>query len=170
MAGSSFDDLRAYVEQQVRLEEERKLSKGISIGEFRVERTARQLIVPSRLRAEHHRERERHYTKELEAAEKVLREEGVSIEVTDPAMGTSTSFHSVASGAIYNPQQRFQPQINQTMMDAVTRAKTKMLEHRGKAETFEKYARAFACAPNVKLELTIEEVFMFQLEGGPQHA
>lgn len=45
----------------------------------------------------------------------------------------------------------------------VKNAKGKMMEHRGKAEQFEKYARAFKLGPKRLLKLTIEEIHYFRL-------
>jgi len=148
----------------------------VPLGMFRVERRARDLLGPARKCAEYHRGRAEHYTKELEAAEKDLREKGVSVEVFDPSTGTAMSVQNamgnIASGLISAPlygsapgqAPRFQPHIDQGLLQKVERAKTKMLDHRAKAEQYEKHARAFTCAPDVAVALTAEEVTYFRLE------
>jgi hypothetical protein len=161
----SLDDIVRFMIDSAREAEERRQDRPITLHDFRVERKARQLVAPARARAEHHRGREKFYTAQLEESEKLLREKGISMEVFDPLQGFSMAGVSLTSGGISSPGQQFQPKIDQTMLDAVKRAKTKMLEHRDKAEKFEKYVRAFSCARlDVKIELTVEEVHMFLLE------
>lgn len=140
--------------------------KPVPLVAFRVERLARDLIEPSWAKANHHRDREKYYTGELETAEKDLREKGISVEAYDQIGQLSQqNYENVFSGNITGPQVTFAPKIDQTMLDKVKRAKEKMLEHRGDAKGYERYARAFACAPNAKLELTVSEVDYFGLEG-----
>lgn len=133
---------------------------------FRVVREARFLVGPAKKNAAHHREREKHYCGELEKAEVKLRTDGVTVKVWDPSKGYNlqTPSGGIGSGAIGNTGAQFQAQMDQGMMDAVRNAKDKMIEHRQEAEKFEKYARAFACAPTTTIELTVEDVHLFKLE------
>ena len=141
---------------------ERNGDKVQTLHEFKVERLARTLIAPAKKKATHHRDREKHYTKELEKAEKVLRQKGISLEVFDWSTGTmKINSSSVASGRIDSPSATFQPTVDQRMLDTVKNAKNKMLEHRGKAEWFGKLACAFACSPDSKISLTVEDVHSF---------
>jgi hypothetical protein len=144
--------------------EERK-NKPCGLGNFTFERTARQLVGPATERAVHHRKREDHYTVELEKAERELREKGVTVEVYDQGTGTSLSYsNSICSGNVTGMQQNFQPKIDQRLLDLVKNAKNKMLEHRSNAERYEKFSRAFACAPDTKVTLTVEDAHFFRLE------
>ena len=52
------------------------------------------------------------------------------------------------------------------MLNAVEHAKKKMLEHRGKAEAYERYARAYACATETVIRLSIDDINFFGLGGG----
>lgn len=139
---------------------------------FRVEKKAGELVEASRKQGIHHRERELFYTEELEKAEKDLRENGVSMELYDPTKGTFlqavSNSGSLCSGSIGNygngNTQAFQPRVDQVKLDKVKTMKEKMLEHRGKAEQYEKYARAYALAPDTKILLGIEDVHYFRLE------
>jgi hypothetical protein len=123
------------------------------------------LVEPSRKKAERHRERERDWIKKLEDAEKELREKGVSVEVYDQNAGTYLNTAILASGAIGAQTQMFQPRVDQKLLDNVKHAKAKMLEHRSKAEQYEKYARAFALDKERKVRLSVEDIHYFGLEG-----
>ena len=167
----SVDRFVDFLIEKVREEERR--DKPRSLSSFSFDRSAKSLIKPAQERARHHRTREEYYTRELEYAEKNLREKGISMEVIDPNTGFGYGSGSVCSGAISvgnttnypTSLPKFQPKINQDMLGAVERAKTKMLEHRGRAEGYEKYARAFLCCPpDMKVLLTVEDIFFFRLE------
>lgn len=170
----SLDKLINYVIEVARKEERR--DKAMPLSDFKFERQAKQLIAPVKSCGIHHREREKFYTEQLEKAEKKLREEGVSVEIVDPKTGVSFGqMGSLVSGSISVSQfenytntinlPKFQPKINQDLLQSVEKAKTKMLEHRSKAERYEKLARAFACCPtDAKVELTVEDVSFFRLE------
>lgn len=140
---------------------------------FSVVRKAGALIQPSKTCAAHHHAREQYYTAELEKAEKKLKEEGLSIEVIDPKTGVVTG---VTSGGIsksnindftncgqLSQMPKFQPKVDVDMLAAVERNKTKMLEHRSKANQYDKYAAAFSCAPEQEVRLSIEDVHYFRL-------
>src|ERR1700724_665232 len=131
----------------VALDAEEKRDKPMSPSCFKFTRKAKELIEPCRNNVKHHREREKHYTSTLETAEAMLRSKGISIEILDPRTGIAMgSEHSITSGGVMaygatTPGQmpKFQPKIDQELMGKVEKAKTSMLEHRGKAEQFEKY-------------------------------
>ena len=141
----------------------------VSLGLFYIEVKARQLVKPSKDLAKHHRQREKHYTKMLEAAEKELRQKGVAVDVVDQFGSVMAAYGIIGSGAIGSGSlsggAKFQPKINQDMLDKVQRAKAKMVEHRDSACQYEKYARAFACAPDKVVKLSVGEVDYFKLEG-----
>lgn len=155
-------------------------SSPIALNNFYFPRKAKELIDPARIRGQHHRKREEHYTKMLEVAEKKLKEEGISMEIIDPRTGAAQRVESghFASGAISSLSNispggwtqptnvpKFQPKINQEMLGDVEKFKLKMLEHRDKAERFEKFHRAFTCCPpDTMVNLTVEDVHFFQLE------
>ena len=144
--------------------ESRKLP--YTVNDFSVDRKAGELVEPAKKCGVHHREREKHYTTKLEEAEKELREKGISIEVYDQNTQTYMNpMNSMCSGAITGGvSQQFQPRIDQKLLDNVKNAKNKMLEHREKAEKFERLARAFALAPEQVLRLSVGEIDMFKLE------
>ena len=50
-------------------------------------------------------------------------------------------------------------------MDCVKNAKSKMMDHRTKAEGYERLARAFAINPNFTVRLTVDDINYFRLEG-----
>ena len=179
----SLEKIFDFIVNTVRKEEQRKQEdaapfKAKKLCEFKAERKARQLILPAQELAIHHREREKHYTTALEEAEKDFKENGVTVEVYDPKTGMSVSAEhagAVSSGAIQGGNisygnftggnmPKFQPRVNQDLLDKVERSKSKMLEHRNKAEQYEKYARAFACNPEMLIELTVEDIHYFLLE------
>lgn len=151
---------------------------------FWATRKAGDLIGVCKDKARRHRERERYYTKKLAESEKELMEKGISMEVYDASTGTYVTqnysnspqgreaFASIASGAISltgmtgvgNAQsQQFQPRVDQKMLDRVKNNKNKMLEHRAKAEQFEKYAKAFTVNPDFTLRLSMDDVAHFGL-------
>jgi hypothetical protein len=159
-----LDEIVKYIVEAAKKEERR--DKPVHIGNFLVTVKAKDLIVPSKNRSRHHREREQFYTKELEIAERNLREKGVSLEYYDEIKG----YHvSVTSGAIGSgslsaaSKQAFQPKIDQTLMDNVKRAKEKMLEHRGAADGFDQYIRAFSLNQEQEIVLTPADVKYFNL-------
>lgn len=162
------DLVQTYTAKQV--EDARKAKKldpdPISPHCFKVERQAGSLVQSAKDCAKHHRERETYYVKALEEAEKDLRENGVSMEVYDASAKAylNVTSASICSGGIGSHQQQFQPRIDQARMDKVTNAKNKMLEHRNAASQYEKYAAAFALAPDTVIVLTIEEVHYFRLK------
>lgn len=133
---------------------------------FWLDREAGSLVDPSKKKAEKHREREKHYISELEKAEKDLKENGVSIEAYDQAnrIYVPGASGGICSGAISNVVTNYQPRVDQRLVDNVNSAKSKMLEHRGKAEMYEKYARAFALDPKRLIRLTVEDVAYFGIE------
>jgi hypothetical protein len=150
--------------------EDEKKDKAQMPSFFKFERRAKDLIPNCKANAIHHREREKFHTANLEKAEAELKEKGITIEAIDPKTGFAFE-GSVMSGnmqyaATSNLSQmpKFTPRIDQTMLASVERSKTKMLEHRGKAEQFEKYARAFSCAPDLLVELTVDDCHYFRLE------
>lgn len=147
------------------LREEKSRNKSNYLREFTVERSAKSLVTPASKLEKHHRGREKHYTKILQDAEKELREKGISVELYDPLIGAvQTVPFNLASGSISNSASSFQPKIDSKLLDAVKNAKAKMFEHRNKAETYEKFARAFKCAnPQFKIKLSVEDVHFFQL-------
>lgn len=165
-----LDDLVAFLikntEEKLKQDKEDKEAKGMSLGGFRFPKLAKDLVEPARLRAEHHRAREKHYVEELAVAEKELREKGVSVEVFDQATSTyMNQANIIASGNIQTHSAVFQPRIDQRLLDSVKNAKSKMLSHRSSAEQYEKYARAFACCPlGAKVDLGVEDVHYFKLE------
>lgn len=138
---------------------------------FKVEKLARELVEPARKKAEHHREREKYYTTKLEEAEKKLKEEGITIEAIDPKTGFAV-YGDIASGNIQSNFNnaggnipKFQPKIDQGMLGDVETAKTKMIDHRNKAEKYEKWVRAFSvCSSDTKVYLTVEDIYFFRLE------
>ena len=149
-------------QELIRYEDERSKDP-VPPSLFSVTRPAGELVQPCWIKAAHHREREKHYVAKLEEAEKKLREEGVSMEVFDSSTGTFLGYQNVASGNLGIPQQNFQPRIDQGMLDAVKNNKNKMLEHRSKAEDYERYARAFACGPEQLVKLSVADVTYFGL-------
>lgn len=144
-------------------ENEKNKNKAMSICDFRFERRTKELIVPSKSCARHHRKRETFYMESLENAEKELREKGVSVEVVE--QGLAPYMGNVISGSMVTPTSNFAPKIDQKLLEAVKLAKTKVIEHRNKAERYEKLARAFTCCPpDATLELSVEDVDFFRLE------
>jgi len=137
----------------------------LRLHHFSVIKKAKELIAPCRKQMDHHREREKFYTTELENSEKELREKGVNMEAFDPNKGYGTPFSNmpIASGNVSNAGVIFRPQIDQRLMDVVNRNKSKMLEHRDEAVKFEKYLMAFSCNPNETLRLDVNEIWMFKL-------
>lgn len=145
------------------------------LGQFRFSRPARQLVGPAAEKSIHHRNRERHYTAVLERAEVEMREKGVTVEAVDPKTGVAFG-PSLSSGTISHTNfdqygnaagavPKFEARVDRRLQEAVERAKAKMLEHRARAEKYEKYARAFACCPeDAQVELTVEDVHFFGLE------
>lgn len=133
---------------------------------FKVDKQARELIKPCERCALHHRTRETHYIRKLEEAETKLRAEGVSVDVFDSTTGTYMNpANAICSGNVTGAlTQQFQPRIDQRMLDDVKNAKAKMLEHRGKAEQYEQYLRAFRQAPQQWLRLNINDITFFRLE------
>jgi hypothetical protein len=170
----SIEKLLNFVVESVRRDEAYKAEKAREIevpnrpvppSAFWSDVPAGRLIEPSRKNGEYHREREKWWTNKLEDAEIKLKEEGVSIQVYDSAAGTY-DYSNICSGAITGgATQNFQPRVDQKMLDNVKNAKSKMLEHRGKAEQYEKYARAFAVGPDRLIRLTVEDIHYFRLEG-----
>lgn len=172
-----FDKLLEFVVNSVRQEEKVKQdkfeelrSRDISIprdkADFWAEKRAGDLVEPSKKRALRHRESEKEYTTKLEEAEKELKEKGISVEVYDSVSQTYQSYGNIVSGAFTNvppSQQNFQPRVDQKLMDAVKNAKSKMLEHREWAKTYEKYARAFALNPDFMVKLSVEDIHYFRL-------
>lgn len=123
------------------------------------------LVAPCQKKAAHHRTREKFYVERLEVAEKELREKGVSMEVFDSAVGGyANTLTYLCSGSIA-PTQNFQPRVDQRYLDAVKWAKAKMLEHKGKAETYEKYAVAYSFNPTFSLKLDVEAINFYGLGG-----
>jgi len=161
-----MDKLINYLIEAAR-KEERKDNESVTLGNFRVNKKAGELIGSCRKNGEHHRKREQFYTKELEIAERVLKEKGVTVEVFDAVKGYYTQ---VASGAIgsggLGVQQNFQAKIDQVMLDAVKKAKDKMLEHREKAEGFERYAKAFSLNAEEIIRLSVTDIEYFKLGEG----
>lgn len=170
--------------EQRKREKEKEAEEGIKplIKDFfRVDVKTGTLVDPCKTKAIKHRERETHWMKKLEVAEKELREKGISVEVFDNATGTFMNFASVASGTLRslnettggalvspllnyaNSTQSFQPRIDQKLLDTVKNAKGKMLEHRGKKEQYEKYARAFSLDCERLIRLGVEDVTYFGL-------
>lgn len=159
-----FDFVVNAVRQQemVRYEDERSKDP-VPPCSFTVTRPAGELVQSCRVKVAHHREREKHYITKLEEAEKKLRDEGVSMDVFDSSTGTFMGYQHVASGNLGIPQQNFQPRIDQGMLDSVKNNKNKMLEHRGKAEDYDRYARAFTCGPEQLVKLSVADVTYFGL-------
>lgn len=150
----SFDKVFDFVVETVRRQERDKHraednpNNAVAPAQFVVDRRAGDLVEPAKKRAAHHRERELHYVTHLEEAEKELREKGVTVDVFDAATGTYMSAtNTISSGSIGAPTQQFQPRVDPKLLDNVKNAKAKLLAHREKAEQYEKYARAYACAP-----------------------
>lgn len=150
-----------------KIEEERKKNV-YSPSAFKVWREASTLVDPCKKCASHHREREKHYTLALEVAEKELREKGVSVEVYDQTVGAYNynMAQCMSSGAMTgSTTQNFQPRVDQKLLDIVKMNKSKMLDHRSKAEAYERYGRAFSLAEDgQKIELSIEDISYFRLE------
>lgn len=166
MTDKIFDFVINLVREEERRKTEDKDSKrAINPALFYVERQAGSLVLPCEEKAKHHREREKVYTEKLEEAEKELREKGVTVEAFDPSTGSYLNFsNALASGNVTGVQQNFQPRVDQRMADEVRNAKTKMLEHRGKAWQYEKYAAAFSLDGEKLIRLTVEDVFYFGLK------
>ncbi len=172
----SSKEILDFVVNSVRAEEKRKKEdeerskdymEPVSPHAFWTTVGADTLIEPSKKKAQKHREREQEWTKRLEEAEKELREKGITVDVYDSATQTymHTNVTPVMSGAISNVgTQQFQPRVDQKLMDNVKNAKNKMMEHRNKAEQYEKYARAFAFGPDREIKLTVEDIHYFGLE------
>jgi hypothetical protein len=159
----SLDKIINHIIETCQKEERR--TKAMRLSEFKFERSARDLIEPSKRCAEYHRSREEHYTKELENAERNLKENGISVEVYDSRSNTYYGCTgSIVSGAMAGTSM-LQPRVDQKCMDAVKNAKEKMIEHRDLATKYEKYIRAFTCAPESKIELGVEDVNFFRLKG-----
>ena len=164
------DKLLEFIISSVRKEEEQKyrkeddLARSRPCNQFWCDVKAGTLVDPSNTKAKHHREREKHYITKLEETEKELREKGVSIEAFDQQSHTYHQFQgSIASGAVSSHSMGFQPRVDQKLMDNVTNAKSKMLEHRDKAEKYEKYAKAFSFNPDFLVRLSVEDVHYFGL-------
>lgn len=171
----SFDKILDFVVNAVRSEERAKYekqaeaeapTKPIYMNHFYVVKRAGELVKPSKTKAEHHREREKHYIDKLAEAEKELREKGVSVEAYDPTQNAylQGSMQNVTSGAMTNVNTQFQPRIDQTLLDNVKTTKNKMLEHRSAAEQAEKWARAFSQAPEKEIRLSVEDIHYFRLD------
>lgn len=182
-----FDRLLDFVIGAVRAEEQTKRQKEREIEDltrpvakegFWIDIKAASIVEPARKKAAHHREREKHYTKQLEIAEKELREKGISIEVYDQTTGTYQNYGAITSGSIASgqigsfnvgggtaniTQQVFQPRVDQKLLDPVKNATTKMLDHRKRADDYERYARAFSLAPERLIRLGIADVHYFGL-------
>lgn len=81
------------------------------------------------------------------------------------AITLSSSFGNYSNAPITpSNMPKFQPKVDQDMLNRVERAKTKMLDHRGKAERYEKLARAFAVNPDFTVKLSVDDVTYFGLE------
>lgn len=178
-----FDTLDKLISENLAFREQEKSRKGElyqPLVSFRVNKLAKDLIEPARRKAAHHRAREAFYTSELEKSEKELREKGITVEVKDPTTGLMVA-KSICSGSIsaggleaFNQYgnmttpgnlPKFEPRFDSTLLSIVEKHKTKMLEHRDKTLKYDKWARAFACSPETKVELTVEDVWFFELEG-----
>lgn len=154
------DELRKY-------EDERKKDAKHYNG-FYAEKKAGELVESCKKQATRCREREKYYTTELEVAEKELRDKGITMQAVDPNTGFSyVNTGNICSGAMtgVSPHNipKFQPQIDQGMLGAVERAKTKMVEHRSRAEVYEKQARAFAINPDFLVRLSVDDIYYFRL-------
>jgi hypothetical protein len=168
-----FDKLLDFVVSSVRREEQDKFAKinekwdesrPVNLHEFWVDVLANDLIAPCRKKALAHRDREQVWTKKLEEAEKKLREEGVDLEVYDSATNIHNAYQMLSSGSISNAGQTFQPRVDQALLGAVKHAKNKMLDHRTKAEGYEKYARVFSLGRQRYVRLTADNIEYFGLE------
>ena len=170
-----LEDLVTHLIDTARRAEQEKYEKNkpMTLTNFKFERTAKRLVEPARSCAAHHRFREQFYVKELERAEKDLREKGITTEVVDAA-GTPVftgGMAAICSGSISygsHPSQvapKFQAKADPVLLAAVERNKNKMIEHGRKADQYEKYARAFACAPlDASVELSVDDVNFFRLD------
>lgn len=169
-------DILDYVVSTSKAEECRRLQddwatekKGYPYTQFFVDLKAGDLVDPCTKLTKYHRSRQGHYTKQLENAEKVLKEIGLSMEVVDPRTGFSlVESGAIYSGDIYSPTQpsyapKFQPKVNQELLGNVERAKTKMLDHGTKADNYEKLARAFKINPEFVVRLNTEDIHFFRL-------
>lgn len=139
----------------------------VNASSLRVVVSAKQLIEPCKAKAKRRRESEAEWTKKLEEAEKELREKGVSVELVDHT-GTINVYQNILASGCISPgytgqQQNFQPQVDQKLLGAVKTAKAKMLEKRGEAVQYEKYARAFSVAPDRPIILSVDDVSYFGL-------
>jgi hypothetical protein len=171
-----FDKLLDFVVSSVRQQEQDKFAKlnekwdasrPVTLSEFWADIEAGSLIPTCKKKAHHHRNREKVWIDKLAEAEKKLREEGVDLDVYDTASQTYANYSNVghlASGAIGSYTQQFQPRVHPVLLDACKNAKTKMLDHRTKAEGYEKWARIFSVAPERKLRLTGNDIDYFGLE------
>jgi hypothetical protein len=74
---------------------------------------------------------------------------------------SSPPYANIASAPSNLP--KFQPKVDQDMLNRVERAKNKMLEHRGKAERYEQLACAFAVNPDFTVKLSVEDITYFGL-------
>jgi len=118
--------------------------------------------------AKHHREREEHYGKKLEEAEKELREKGITLESVVDTAG-NISYNVISSGSFGAGVQstsdgQLQARIDPKLLNEVKRMKNKTIEHKDKAVKFEKYLRAFkAASTTMVIELSVDEVTEFRL-------
>ena len=92
-----LDEFLGQAVELVRIENEKKSPRPQCPASFTVIKKAEDLIKSCDEQSSYHSTRELHYTGELEKAEKILKEQGLSLEVIDPKTGAVTG---VTSGAI----------------------------------------------------------------------
>lgn len=138
---------------------------------FQIEILAGKLVGPTRRRFEHHKARESHYQEQLNEAEKELREKGVSIEVTEDPQRPGT-YNICVSGSMGGQQSlagsenaKLQAVLDPKLLEAVKKAKGKVIHHLKEKTFFENQLRAFRLAPpDLKLTLTTTDIDRYKLE------
>lgn len=176
-----FDKLLDFVINSVREQEKAKqqkideergerndLSVPRSTNQFWAKCKAGHLIEPCKKKASHHRERERYWCKQLEEAEKELREKGISLDVYDSKSSTYVGPAMICSGALFSgsvsaPHQTFQPRVDQKLLDNVKNCKNKMIEHRDKAKEYEELAVGYSYNPEFTFALGVKDIVYYGL-------
>lgn len=179
-----FDGLLKFVIDSVRAEEKAKQEKidkeKDEINDPTVPRPtsqfwaicmAQDLILPCERKARHHRQREQYWCKQLEEAEKELKEKGIQLDVYDSRSSTyvgsvgSVCSGALLSGSIGSPTQSFQPRVDQKLLDNVKNCKNKLIEHRDKAMEYERLATGYSYNPMFTFRLTVKEIEYYGLGG-----
>ncbi len=118
------------------------------------------LLVPCTERINHHKERETHYETELAAAEKDLRENGITMK---------ENLASLISGNITGLSHQHQPTFDQTKVQRINDCKQKLCDHRNRIVEYTKWLNAFKVALATgketakTIELCCDDVEFFHL-------